>query len=48
MGTVQVPLELLIWLVFLHTMMIGVDTQGEINQKKQKAQFTTTAGVLDM
>ena len=29
-------------------MMIVVDTQGEINQKKQKAQLTTTAGALDM
>ena len=28
--------------------MIVVETQGEVNQKKQKAQLTTTAGVLDM
>ena len=28
--------------------MIVVDTWGEINQKKQKAQLTTTAGALDM
>ena len=28
--------------------MIVVDTWGEINQKKQKVQLTTTAGMLDM
>ena len=29
-------------------MMIEVETWGEVNQKKQKAQLTTTAGALDM
>ena len=30
------------------TLMIVVDTRGEVNPKETKAQLTTTAGVLDM
>ena len=35
-------------LEFLEPLMIVVGTQGEVNQKKKKAQPTTTAGALDM
>ena len=31
-----------------NTLMIVVETQGEVNQKKQKVWLTTTAGVLNM
>ena len=32
----------------LMTMMIEVDTWGEVNQKETKVQLTTTAGVLNI
>ena len=42
---VQVGLELGFELI---SVMIVVDTRGEVNPKETKAQLTTTAGALDM